>query len=336
MTTFPRTTLFAAALLISGAALAQAPAAPSAAAPAAPARPAAPATPPAAGVGGGGGAFVGPAAPKQATPAVTIKDTGLAGTQSVKYDLYFDRYLVANSAGYITTINPDTQKVDQLKFIENGKNGAELTAPSGIYIRDGLLYVADATKGVRVFDLITGKQTAKFDIPGAIALTAVAVTADRIIFVADSGKTAADGAVYKVSADGKVSKIVSGATTKRPIGLDININRLDKPGGSATVTYVTADASDVVTIDQTGKEISRADLKVGKLNSVSYTDNGFLIAEGQDGTTYYIDVYNHAVKLQQGVMGGAGVAWDWVRNKLLIAQPSTGLVVAPGPVVSGY
>jgi len=335
MTTFSRTTLFAAALLFAGAALAQAPAAPPSAAPAAP-RPATPAGPPAQGVGGGGGAFVGPAAPKQATPAVTLEDTGLAGTQSVKYDLYFDRYLLGNSGGYITTINPDTQKPDQVKFIENGKNGAELTSATGIYIRDGMLYVADATKGVRVFDLITGKQAAKYDIPGAIALTGVAVTADRIIFVADSGKTAADGAIYKIAADGKVSKIASGAATKRPVGVDININRLDKPGGTATLTYVTADASDLVTIDQTGKEISRTDLKVGKLNSVTYTDNGFVLAEGQDGTTYYIDVYGHPVKLQQGVMGGAGVAWDWVRNKLLVAQPSAGLVIAPGPVVSGY
>src|SRR5262245_43719968 len=151
MTTVSRTTAFIAALMLSGAAFAAAPAAPPAAAPAASAA----------------------AAPKPAAPQV-VKDTGLAGSQSVRYDIYFDRYLVANSNGYISSITPDG-KVDQLKLIENGKNGAEIASPTGIYIRNGNLYVADAAKGVRVFDLITGKQVAKYDIQGAIALSGIAV-----------------------------------------------------------------------------------------------------------------------------------------------------------------
>ena len=62
----------------------------------------------------------------------------------------------------------------------------------------------------------------------------------------------------------------------------------------------------------------------------------YFLRNPTDGTTYYVDVYNHPVKLQQGITGGAGIAWDWVRNKLLIAQPTVGVVIAPGPVVSGY
>jgi len=322
MNTLPRTTLFIAALMMSGAALAQAPAAPPAAAPATPAAPAAGAA----------------AAPKLATPTV-IKDTGLAGSQSVRYDLFYDRYIVANDgaagAGYVTTITGDG-KVDQLKFIEGGKNGADLTDPKGIFVRNGILYVADATKGVRVFDLVSGNQTAKYDVPGAIALNSIAVTGDNIIFVTDAGKTAADGAIYKIDTTGKVTKIASGANTKRPGGIDININRLDKPGGTSTVTYVTTDASDRVTIDQSGNEIERTDLKLGKLAGLAYLDNGYVVVDTQDGGVYFLDVYNHPTKMAEGIAGASGMGWDWVRNKLLIAQPSAGVAVITGPKVPGY
>jgi hypothetical protein len=318
MNTFSKISVFAAALMVSGAALAQAPAAPPAAA-AAP-KPAAAAP-----------------APKLSTPTV-IKDTGLAGSQSIRYDLFYDRYIVANDgaagAGYVTTLTGDG-KVDQLKFID-GTKGADLTDPKGIFVRNGVLFVADATKGVRVFDLVTGKQTAKYDIPGAIALTSIAVTGDNIIFVTDTGKTAADGAIYKIDGTGKVTKIASGANTKRPTGIDININRLDKPGGTSTVTYVTGDASDRVTIDQNGTEIDRTDLKIGKLAGISYLDNGYVVVDTADGGVYFLDVYNHPTKMAEGITGAAGLGWDWVRNKLMIAQPSTGINIITGPKVPGY
>jgi hypothetical protein len=319
MNTLPRTTLFIAALMMSGAVLAQAPAAPPAAAPAAPAPAAA-------------------AAPKLSTPTF-IKDTGLAGSQSVRYDLFYDRYIVANDgaagAGYITTLTGDG-KVDQLKFIEGGKNGAELADPKGIFARNGVLYVADMAKGVRVFDLATGKQTAKYDIPGAIALNSIAVTGDNIIFVTDQGKTAADGAIYKIDPTGKVSKIASGPTTKRPGGIDININRLDNAAGTSTVTYVTTDGTERVTINQNGTEIDRTDLKLGKLAGIAYLDNAYAVVDTQDGGVYFLDAYNHATKMTEGITGAAGMGWDWVRNKLLIAQPATGIAIITGPKVPGY
>jgi hypothetical protein len=309
MTTFPRTTLFFAALLMSGAAFAQAPA-----------------KAPSEGASG------------LQKPDMTIKDTGLAGSQAVRYDLFYDRLIVSNDgaggAGYISTLTGDG-KVDQLKFIEGGKNGADLTDPEGIYVRNGVLYVADKTKGVRVFDLTSGKETAKYDIPGAIDLNSITVTADNLIFVTDMGKSAADGAIYKI-ADGKVSKIASGAATERPAGIDININRLDKPGGSATVAYVTADASDIVLIDQTGKEITRTNLNIGKLASIAYTDNGYILVDTQAGDIYVLDPYWKPTKTGEGITGAAGIGWDWVRNHVLVAQPSSGVVVFPGPKVPGF
>jgi hypothetical protein len=320
MTTFPRTILFTAALMASGAAFAQAPAAPPAAAPAAP-------------------KAATEGAVKQTAPAVVMKDAGLAGTQSIKYDLYFDRYIASNdgaaAAGYITTITGDG-KLDQLKFIAGGVNGADLTDPKGIYVRNGSLYVADAAKGVRVFDLITGKQTAKYDIPGAIALNGIAVTADNLIFVTDLGKTAADGAIYKIDAGGKVTKIVSGAKTERPSGVDINPNRLDKDGGSATIAYVTGDASDIVLIDQNGTEIQRTNLNIGKLSGISYTDDGFILVDTADGAVDVLDPYWKPTQVQTGITGAAGIGWDWVRNRVMVAEPAAGIAIMPGPNVPGF
>jgi hypothetical protein len=303
MTTVSRTAVFIAALMMSGAAFAQAPAAPPAAA----------------------------AKPAAAAPApVIIKDTGLAGSEDVRYDLFYDRYVVANSNGYISTITGDG-KVDALKFIANGQNGADIPAPAAVYVRNANLYVADATKGVRVFDLSTGKQTAKYDIPGAIALSGVAATADGNIYVSDAGKAAADGAIYRIDASGKVSKIASGAALKRPIGIDINSNLLSN--GTATILYATGDAGDVVGIDPTGKEIRRMTVTTGKLSGVVYTDDGYLLASASDGT-YVLDPYWKPTKVD--ATATAGVGWDWVRNKVLVAVPATGVEVLPGPKVPGF
>jgi hypothetical protein len=322
MNALPKTILFLAALTLSGAAFAQAPAAPGAA--------------PAAGAG----KAATPGVPQNAAAPKLLKDTGLAGSQSIRYDLFYDRYIVANDgaagAGYITTITGDG-KVDQLKFIAGGQNGADLTDPAGIYVRNGVLYVADKTKGVRVFDLVSGKQTAKYDIPGAISLHSIAVTANGAIFVSDSGKTDADGAIYKITTpDGKVTKIASGASTKRPAGIDINVNRLDKPGGTATIAYVTSDGSDIVLIDEQGTEITRTNLNIGKLASIAYTDDGYILVDTQDGAVYVLDPYWHPLKMFDGITGAAGIGWDWVRGKTLIAQPASGVVIGPGPIVPGY
>jgi hypothetical protein len=310
MTTVSRTALFVGALLMSGAAFAQAPAAPPAAAPAAPAAaaPAAPARP--------------------AAAPIVVKDAGLAGATSVRYDLYYDRYLVATSAG-VVSITGDG-KIDNAKFIATG-----LDKPVGVYVRDAQIFVLDS-KGVKVFDL-TGKQVKSIDVTGAGTLAGLAVTSDGVIYIADSGKSAADGAIWKIGADGKATKIASGASTKRPSAVEINVNRLDKGNGTASATFTTGDASDLVTIDANGKELGRLDLKVGKLAGLAATDNGFFLVQGTDGSTYNVDVYGKPTKLADASAGGTSITWDYVRNKVAVAQPTAGSVtIVAGPRVAGF
>jgi hypothetical protein len=356
MTTFWKTSLLLGAFLTVGATFAQAaaPAPAPGARPAAPAaRPAAPATAPTAAPAPRPGApaatapaprpaapapavplAAAPAAPP-AAPGLVVKDAGLTGSTAVRYDLYHDRYLVTNSGGYVTSIVA-SGKVDQLKFIDGKAAGNDLAAPTGIFVRENRVYVLEATKGVRVFDLAgkpcaaatCGSTAAKYDIPGAIALSGIAVTADGVIFVTDAGRTAAEGAVYRIGADAKPVKIASGAATKRPAAIDIN-------AGRGAVSYITGDASDLVTLDQNGRELSRVDLKIGKLaGGLAATDSGFLV-QAQDGATYLVDASNKTTELAEGNATGNGIGWDFIRNKVAIAVPSTGVAVVAGPKAAG-
>jgi hypothetical protein len=266
---------------------------------------------------------------------LVVKDTGLTGSTAVRYDLYYDRYLVTNRDGYVTAI-AGNGKVEQLKFIDGKAGGNDFANASGIYVRENRIYVLDPTKGVRVFDLAgkpcapatCGNTAAKYDIAGAIALNGLTVTADGVIFVTDAGRTAADGGVYKIAADGKPVKVASGAATKRPAAIDVNLSR-------GAVSYVTGDASDLVTLDQNGRELARVDLKVGKLAGIAAIDGGFLV-QAQDGATYTVDATNKPAKLAEGNASGSGVGWDHIRNKVAIAMPAIGVAIVAGPKVAGF
>jgi hypothetical protein len=267
---------------------------------------------------------------------LVVKDAGLVGSTAVRYDLYYDRYLVSNSGGYVAAINPDG-KVEQLKFID-GKAGAnDFANATALYVRENRIYVLDATKGVRVFDLAgkpcaaasCGNTAAKYDIPGAIALNSLTVTADGLIFVTDAGRTAAEGAVYKIGADAKPVKIASGASTKRPAAIELNVSR------SSAVSYVTGDASELVTLDLNGRELSRIDLKIGKFAAgLVATDNGFVV-QAQDGSTHSVDAGGKPSKLAEGNASANGIGWDHIRNKVAIAMPSTGVAIVAGPRPAG-
>jgi hypothetical protein len=260
-----------------------------------------------------------------------VKDAGLAGSTAVRYDLYYDRFLVANSGGYVTSVTGDG-KVEQLKVIDGKAGGNDFTNATAIYVRENRIYVVDATKGVRVFDLsgkacapaACGATAAKYDISGAIALSGVAVTPDGTIYVTDAGRTAADGAIYKIGPDAKPVRIAGGAATRRPAAIEANLNR-------GAITYVTGDASDVVTLDANGRELSRIDLKVGKLaGGIAATASGFLV-QAQDGATYALDAAGKPTRLGEGNAGGNGIAWDHIRNKVAIALPLTGVAIVAGP-----
>ncbi len=270
---------------------------------------------------------------------IVVKDVGLNGSESIRYDLFFDRYIVANingsDPGFISTITPDG-KVDQLKFIEGGKNGVQLDDPRGTYMRDGTLYVADK-QSVRMFDLASGQPTGSVDVPDAITLNDLTVAANHTIFVTDSGSNDNAGAIYRISPEGQVTKIASGPNMHRPNGIDMTPN-FAVVGGANSVMYAQLDGQDVVWMDENGNETHRVTLPSGRLDGLVYTDNGVAMVSSQmPGVVYAIDGDDRIVTLHEGVPGVAAIGWDSLRNRVLMPQTRDGaLTFGAGPNIAGH
>ena len=86
---------------------------------------------------------------------------------------------------HILALSPDGG-VLRLKWIEGGKGGVELDAPTGSAIESGVLYVADLAS-VRMFDAETGAPRGAITIEGATLLNDMAAAPDGRIYVSDSG-----------------------------------------------------------------------------------------------------------------------------------------------------
>lgn len=141
-----------------------------------------------------------PAAP--AAPVATVQ--GLSGPESVKYDPDQDVYFVGNwngpsqaadNNGFISRVRPDGT-MDQLRFIEGGRNGVTLHAPRGMTLVGDTLWAADVG-GVRAFHRRTGAPVASIDFsqmdPGF--LNDITPGPDGALYLTDTGKNR----VYRIA-----------------------------------------------------------------------------------------------------------------------------------------
>src|SRR6266496_4562221 len=96
-----------------------------------------------------------------ATKVVAVE--GFLTPESVLHDTAQDIYFVSNingsptakdNNGFISRLRPDGA-VENLKFIEGGKNGVTLNAPKGLALLGDTLWVADID-AVRAFNAKTG------------------------------------------------------------------------------------------------------------------------------------------------------------------------------------
>src|SRR5207302_602224 len=102
-----------------------------------------------------------PAPAPTATKVATVQ--GFLAPESVLHDSTQDIYFVSNingspmakdNNGFISRVRPDGA-VENLKFIEGGRNGVTLNAPKGLALEGDTLWVADID-AVRAFDAKTG------------------------------------------------------------------------------------------------------------------------------------------------------------------------------------
>ncbi len=82
----------------------------------------------------------------------------------------------ADGNGYISRVSPDGEILD-LKWIDGSSGGVDLSAPKGMAISGGLLYVSDITE-IRLFDANTGAPKGMVAVPGATFLNDVAAGPD--------------------------------------------------------------------------------------------------------------------------------------------------------------
>jgi DNA-binding beta-propeller fold protein YncE len=91
--------------------------------------------------------------------------------------------------GYVSKVNPDGT-VAAAKFAEG------LNAPTGMAVKDGVLWVADRD-GVAMFDAFTGAAKGKVAMPGAVFLNDMTVWKGEVL-VSDSGTAT----IHKITPEG--------------------------------------------------------------------------------------------------------------------------------------
>jgi sugar lactone lactonase YvrE len=265
-----------------------------------------------------------------AEPSAVARYTGLAAPESVFYDADRDRYLVSNvnggptakdNNGFISELSPDGRIVN-LKFIEGGKNGAQLDAPKGLTISGGLLFVTDVS-AVRTFDAKTGAPKGEIEVPGSTFLNGITASPDGKVYVTDSGPptgrfdAVGTEAVYVIE-HGRARALARG--------------NLGRPTG------VLWTERGLVVVPFGANEIYRLDAK-GKKRDVTKTPAGGLAGIVQRGDWLLVTSFE-ASSIFRGKLGQpfqvaladqespADIGYDTKRSRLLVPHFDEGTVSA--------
>lgn len=166
-------------------------------------------------------------------PHRAFRAAGFAAPESVIYDEFHDRYLVASSngvaPGFVSVVDPNGVVVTP-RFIEGERGAVTLGDPHGMAILDGRLFVADVA-ALRMFYLDSGRPAGDVELPNATFLDDV--VADRAtgrVYLADGAlRRAADGsevpngndAIYVIE-KGAVRPLVRGRALGNPRALALD------------------------------------------------------------------------------------------------------------------
>jgi len=281
----------------------------------------------------GAAAVAAPASAQQPAPADKpfVAGTPLKGGPNIKtyggfrfgesicYDPGRDLYIVVNAGiaqnlipndGYVTLINPDGS-VHTLKWIGVNRDGLTLNHPLGCEIAGDRLYVADMDT-LRWFDLKTGAPQGSVTVPGATVLNDIAVASDGTVYATQTGtEEAGTWKVYKVTASGEVSTIVTGAPLGRPNGIAFD------PKGHLVVLNMLHD--DVQTFSTDGKLLgSVKTTDAGNDGLVVLKDGTMYVSSVRAGTVARIRPGQPAERIAEGIPSAASMTYDPKRNRLLI------------------
>lgn len=247
-----------------------------------------------------------------------IANVGLQGSESARYDAADDRIVVANLGprggaddGFVSLFTPDGV-VTNLKWIEGGKNGVELRDPLGVFVKGESVYLADVA-AIRVFDRKTGAPKATHKVDGAVRLNDVVVADDGTMYVTDSGNDDNAGALYKITAAGKVSAFAArDPALERPNGIAIMSDGNIVHGGRGVNLVIRTPQGKIV------REIS---LPYGRMDGIVALPNGALLVASQDGhNVYHVPASGKPTVVASDITVPAAIGLDTKRNRLIIPQ----------------
>ncbi|WP_437537840.1 hypothetical protein WME79_19040 [Sorangium sp. So ce726] len=263
---------------------------------------------------------------------------GFSTPESVLHDEERDVYLVSNIVGspvekddraFISRVSPDGEVLD-LTWIDGASEGVTLSAPKGMAIAGGRLYVADIDT-IRVFDASDGAPIEDIEVSGAGLLNDVAAMPDGSIVVSDSGVAIKDGAFASIGTDalvavdpgGEVSRLIADPALPHPNGVAC-------AEGEIWVAYLGAARVDA--LDASGLPQREISLPAGTLDGLVRLDDGRLLVSSWDaGAVFEIDPAGDAAPrvstLAADLPSPADLGWDRARNRLLVPLFNDGEIV---------
>ncbi len=261
-----------------------------------------------------------------ATKVVAVE--GFLTPESVLHDTAQDIYFVSNingsptakdNNGFISRLRPDGA-VENLKFIEGGKNGVTLNAPKGLALLGDTLWVADID-AVRAFNAKTGVplDSVSLSTLGAVFLNDIAATPTGALYITDTGIRFDDvGAVlhpgpdrlFRVGPDRQVTVAVRGDTLGRPNGIVLDpVGKrfiIVEFGGKSVLAWKPGDKAPTV--------IAKGP---GGFDGVVIAGGKILVSSWSDSTVASYET-GQEVKIITGVPSPADIGYDAKRNRVLI------------------
>ena len=217
---------------------------------------------------------------------------------------------VVPNDGYVALVNPDGT-AHTLKWIGVNRNGLTLNHPLGSDIINGLLYVVDIDT-VRWFDMKTGEPRGSIPVQGVTRMNDLEVAPDGTIYATQTGTMdSASWRIYKITAKGEASILVSGAPLNLPNGIG-----LDAKGN---IVVVNIGSNDVLTFSPDGKLLATEQaIDAGNDGLVIVPDGTKYVSSVRQGTVSRIRPGQKAEIMASGIPSAASMTYDSKRNRLVI------------------
>ncbi|MGH7568559.1 MAG: SMP-30/gluconolactonase/LRE family protein [Gemmatimonadales bacterium] len=267
----------------------------------------------------------GPSGPA-ATKVATVQ--GFLTPESALHDTLQDVYFVSNinggptakdNNGFISRVKPDGA-VENLKFIEGGRNGVTLNAPKGLALQGDTLWVTDIDV-VRAFNARTGApvDSVSLSAQGAIFLNDLVVAQTGALYITDTAIRFDDvgnmlhpgpDRIFRIGPDRAVTVAVRGDTLGRPNGIAVDAAGrrfiIVSFGAKSVFAWKPGDRAPSVIAKGAG-QFDGVEIADGKLLVSSWADSSVTRFDGAQGT-----------KLISGVPSPADIGYDAKRKRVLI------------------